>query len=407
VGQEILYCNKCGTKLVGDDFTRGRAHTFNNRQYCATCVPQSITSGAQPALKEPPRPADRSQITSQGRLKAVKPATARATPSAAPAPAPSSTTILLVGLAVIAAIVVIIYVVRTNGTSDPAPEPLVAKPPPAPAPKPEPLKPVPPAVTKEKIAKDLQELEAKVQPALKNEQFSVILDLLEEARKRLEAPEWQQGVSKLIKEAQDKPTTLYGPLKEQASAAQLRGALPEVQQARARIAGWNRKDLLDDFDKAVAAIVPREPLPPGATVLAVFPNGDMGRYRYTGEQKNGVLLGITQFDSKVVGIERGSEIFKVPAEGEVRVTFTTTSTKPVSVILRAVGSDGKNLPYHFYAPSVEVGRPQVFKAPISRLENWDNQLITPGSLVDNLFVRQEDTSAVLTIYEWVVFKTKD
>ena len=40
MGQEILYCNKCGKRLVGDDFTRGRAHTYNNRQYCTKCLPQ-------------------------------------------------------------------------------------------------------------------------------------------------------------------------------------------------------------------------------------------------------------------------------------------------------------------------------------------------------------------------------
>jgi len=408
VGQEILYCNKCGKKLIGDDFTRGRAHTFNNRQYCTACVPQSLSSGAQPTHKEPPRPVERPQAATQGRLKAIKPPTTRATP---PAAAPvSSTALLFVGLAVIAVAVVIIYVVRTSGSSDPAPEPVVAKPPPAavPAAKPDAPKPAPPpAIPKEKIAKDLQELEAKIRPTIKNEQFSAVIDLLEEARKRVDASEWTQGVAKLITDAQDKATALYGPLKEQSSAAQLRGGLAEVQQARARLVGWGRKDLLDDFDKAIAAIVPREPLPPGASVLAVFPNGNMSRYRYQGEQKNGTLVGVVAFDGMCVGIESGQEIFKIPSEGEIRVTFTTNSPKEIELVVRAYGPDGKNHPYHANRSGAEVGRPQVMKFPIAQLPDWNNNLITLGSIVDNIYFRQNDPSAVLTVYEWVIFKTKD
>ncbi len=408
MGQEILYCNTCGKKLIGDDFTRGRAHTFNNRQYCTACVPQGIGSGARALPQEPPRPVERPpQTATQGRLKAVKPPTTRATP---PAPASgSSTTLLFVGLAVIAAAVVIIYIVRSNGTSDPAPDPVVAKPPPAvaPAAKVDAAKPAPRAVPKEKIAKDLQELEAKIQPTLKNEQFSAVIDLLEEARKRFDAPEWTQGVAKLIKETQEKTTALYGPLKEQCSAAQLRGGQAEVQQARGRLVGWGRKDLLEDFDKAIAAIVPREPLPPGATVLALLPNGDMSRYRYQGALKNGVMMGTPAFDGISVGMESGKEIFKVPSEGEIRVTFSTNSTKAVSVILRAYGPDGKNHPYHFYSPGFETGRPQVLKVSLAQLKDWNNNLITPSAVVDNMYFRQDDPSAVLTVYEWVVFKTKD
>jgi hypothetical protein len=407
VGQEILYCNKCGKKLLGDDFTRGRAHTFNNRQFCATCVPQSISSGAQAALKEPPRAVP--PPSTQGRLKAAKPATARSLPAPA-APATSSTTLLLVGLAVIAVAVGILYVVRTSGTSDPAPEPVVVKPPPAPVPaaKPDPPKPAPPpAIPKEKIAKDLQELEAKIQPTIKNEQFSAVTDFLEEARKRFEAPEWTQGVAKLIKDTQDRSASLYGPLKDQSCNAQLRGGLDEVKQARARLVGWGRKDLLDDFDKAIAAIVPREPLPPGATVLAVYPNGDLSRHRLFGEQQNGALLAVTAFDGKTVGMESGKEIFKVPTEGEVRVTFSTNSSKPILIVFRAIGPDGKNHPYKAYHPGFEVGRPQVFKVSISKLKDWNESPIALGSVVDNLYFRQEDSSAVLTVHEWVVFKTKD
>lgn len=39
MGKEILYCHRCGKKLISDDFTRGRAHTLVDRSYCNGCVP--------------------------------------------------------------------------------------------------------------------------------------------------------------------------------------------------------------------------------------------------------------------------------------------------------------------------------------------------------------------------------
>jgi hypothetical protein len=402
VGQEILYCNKCGKKLLGEDFTRGRAHTFNNRQFCSACVPQSISSGAQAALKEP-RPVERPPAA---RPKPLKPVTARATPAAAP---PSANRILLVGLAVIAVTVGILYVVRSSGSSDPAPEPVTAKPPPAPAPapRPQPPKPAPPSVSKEKIAKDLQDLEAKIQPTLQNEQFSAAIGLLEEAQKRVDVPEWTQGVAKLIQDAQGRAAALYGPIKAQSSSAQFQGASADVRKARDRLVGWGRKDLLDDFDKAIAAIVPHEPLPAGATVLAVFPNGDLSRYRYAGEMKDGALIGVRRDDTVTVGMESGAEIFKVPHEGQVRVTFTTSSPKRVNAVFRAVTSAGKNFPFNFFLENPVVGRPQVFRCSISEMKSWDNDLIQAGSIVDNLYFLQYDRDAVLTVHEIVIFKTKD
>src|SRR5438132_132803 len=115
MGQEILYCNQCGKRLVGDDFTRGRAHTFNHRQYCSDCLPQNINSTAQ-AVQSDPRPP---QAATQGRPKAMRSATSRAMPAAAPR---RSNAMLLVSVGVASAVVALIFVVAST-RSDPLPEP--------------------------------------------------------------------------------------------------------------------------------------------------------------------------------------------------------------------------------------------------------------------------------------------
>jgi hypothetical protein len=402
VGQEILYCNKCGKKLIGDDFTRGRAHTFNNRQYCTACLPQSVSSAAQ-AAQPAPRPA-----AAPARVKAAKPATARAT-----APAKSSAPVLI-GVAIAAAAAVAVAVVLSTRPSEPPPEPPVAKAPAplaAPAkpepPKPEPPKPAVPVLSKEKIAEDMKQLEAKIDPTIKKEQFSAVIDLLEETRKRYAAPEWDQEVSKRIKAVEDLRKSVYLPLKAQAVNAQLRGGLAEAQQSRARLALWGSKELLDDFDKALAAVIPHEPLPAGAQVLVQFPQGNLSKYRYKGVQKDGALVGVPEYNGTVVGFESGLEIAKVPTEGQAWVVYSTDSGKPVTMVFRAGTVNQVTSPFNYFEQQPVAGRPQVLKFPIGKMKNWDNELIRPGLIINNIYFRQDDPKATLTVHEVVIFKTKD
>lgn len=218
--------------------------------------------------------------------------------------------------------------------------------------------------------------------------------------------EWGQAVAKRTKDVQDIPAGIYPSLKDRATAAQLRGALAEAQQERARVVTWGRRDLLDDLDKATAAIVPREPVPGGATVLLGWPTV-AGRYRPTGELKDGALVGVVSFGSGVAaGWESGLEIFRIPEEGEARVVFTTDSPKRIVLILRAKGPDGKEHPYNFIVEKPETGRPQVVKAPLRTLRDWNNNLVAPGAAVINVFLRQEDPKATLKVHEIVIFATK-
>lgn len=391
MGQEILYCNKCGKRLVGDDFTRGRAHTFNNRQYCTACVPQEHT-GAHKAIRE-----DEKRKTGTGRRVQPKPPTTRAT---APPPRKSPLVPLVAAGLVLAAVGGVVAVVK-SGTADPAPEALRQKPPPVANPA------VPAGPTREKLAQDLKELEPKVQKLTAGEQFAAAIDLLEEARKRYATPEWTQAIEKRAKEVHAIPTGLYPSLKERATAAQLLGAKTEVQQERARVATWGRKDLLEDLDKAVAAVIPKEPLPAGAKVLIGWPKGGDARYNLLGTHRDGALAGTPFYGNCVmVGWESGLEIIKIPEEGEVRVVYSTNSPKPITLVLRAFGPDKKNHPYNFFIQKPEPGRPQGFKIPAKVLKDWNNVPILPGAVVDNIYLRQDDVAAVFKVHEFVIFATK-
>jgi hypothetical protein len=38
MGREIVYCDSCGDRIVAADFDKGRARTFQNKNYCHKCV---------------------------------------------------------------------------------------------------------------------------------------------------------------------------------------------------------------------------------------------------------------------------------------------------------------------------------------------------------------------------------
>ena len=50
MGKEIVYCGGCGKSLREEEFARGKAHTFENRPFCAACKPLPAT----PPTIQPP-----------------------------------------------------------------------------------------------------------------------------------------------------------------------------------------------------------------------------------------------------------------------------------------------------------------------------------------------------------------
>jgi hypothetical protein len=58
MGQEIVYCFKCLTRLTGQDLDRGKGRRFGNRVACAACLPELLAS-ATPEEIEAERPPSR------------------------------------------------------------------------------------------------------------------------------------------------------------------------------------------------------------------------------------------------------------------------------------------------------------------------------------------------------------
>jgi hypothetical protein len=52
MGQEIVYCDDCRTRLTGQDFEKGGALRVGHRTFCAPCAPSG--SKTPPAPTRPP-----------------------------------------------------------------------------------------------------------------------------------------------------------------------------------------------------------------------------------------------------------------------------------------------------------------------------------------------------------------
>lgn len=132
MGQEIVYCFWCSTRILGADLERGAAVLIGNRACCSKCLHQVLAS-----LPEAERATVLAQMNRTSTGPAARPAprlTPRGgTPLPPPAPAASSTRLLAIiggGIAVLA--VIVIAVASGSRAPEPPrpPAPATAAPPP-------------------------------------------------------------------------------------------------------------------------------------------------------------------------------------------------------------------------------------------------------------------------------------
>jgi len=443
VGKEILYCNKCGKQLLGDDFTRGRAHTFDNRQFCSACLPSTHTPKPmeQPSISSsriPKRQASSMHLPIQGDA-------APATPNSA----------LFVSLAVAGGVVLLLLVLFLNPSKPPAtpPEPAAAPRPPEPARKPveDPVRKAveqarefsagnPHAVDervrlwekavaaasrtpyadeaakgleraiaqrKEEFAQELRAVEPKISERLKVEQFGAAVDVLEEARKRHESPEWTAAVATRIRDVQDAADRIFPELKSKAIMAQTTGDAGRVTELRTRLIGWGRRDLLEALDGELSKVLPKEPLPPGAVLLFKYPSdGSPRTYRVYGKVEEKALVSPLYQQHAVLG---GFESIREPVpigEGELWVTYSTDCPKPICVRFRILRGE-KTLPYNWSIDKPEVGRPVRVKAPMLKFKDYGNKFLAAGERANTLYFQQDDPKARLIIHEVMIFKPEE
>ena len=98
MGQEIVYCYKCLSRLLGSDFDKGTAFRVGDRYSCNACV-EDLLAGLPEAERQAAlegAPANSSRPSSSPRLQALKSDSSshfrRVEPSPTPPPKPSSTT---------------------------------------------------------------------------------------------------------------------------------------------------------------------------------------------------------------------------------------------------------------------------------------------------------------------------
>lgn len=92
-----------------------------------------------------------------------------------------------------------------------------------------------------------------VMAACAKEEFGRAFDLLDEARKRQDNPQWKLIVSKKDREVNDAAYRLLDTLKTSALAARRKGSSQELQLIRDRVTRWGVASLLEDFEKALRA----------------------------------------------------------------------------------------------------------------------------------------------------------
>lgn len=122
MGQEILYCSRCQTRLMGNDLERGTAIRVGNTVACKDCAPEVLL--ALPPEQRPQTPKPRK--TSTGRIPIIRPPSSSSTATRAaarrddpppPRPPPPSKTNLHVGIGIGVAVLVLGLAAMMSGGS--------------------------------------------------------------------------------------------------------------------------------------------------------------------------------------------------------------------------------------------------------------------------------------------------
>jgi hypothetical protein len=306
MGQEIVYCFKCQTRLLGADFEKGRAFKLGPRASCLECAKDLLTPDQiQQELDRSRAAAEKSSSEKTGRFLAPPPqrpahdksgrhhapsheitlsdSSSKMRPLAARAHAPrSAAPLVATAVAGIFGVLLLLALAFSTGrpvrphpspearaaSSDPAPEP---PPPPRPdPPRPDPPRPSPApprATAPADPSKALSEIDRDVRAFSDRQEFRQAIDYLTAAQARHAAADWVRAVDERIGQVQQQARRAAAAAAELAAAARKKGDEAEVARLRARIAEWRLPTALDDFERAVAPARPPAPVPEGALVV--------------------------------------------------------------------------------------------------------------------------------------------
>jgi len=118
MGQEILYCSRCQTRLMGNDLERGTAIRVGNTVACKDCAPEVLL--ALPPEQRPQTPKPRK--TSTGRIPIIRPPSGVSSRASArreePPPPPKSNANVWIGVGVGGVALVLLLAMMSSGGSD-------------------------------------------------------------------------------------------------------------------------------------------------------------------------------------------------------------------------------------------------------------------------------------------------
>src|SRR5436190_1282299 len=176
MGQEILYCYKCQTRLLGSEFEKGKAFKVGGQASCPTCVKDLLASmpEAQAEFDRKVASTSRMRVPASDAFPKVKPPIVRSAPSPAPAEEKSKVPLIV---AVIGGVILLLVLAaamsggrrRSSTTSPDSTGPVHSPAPPPPTP-PRPEDPKPPAPSSP-FAAELREIDEKMRVGLGNEDF--------------------------------------------------------------------------------------------------------------------------------------------------------------------------------------------------------------------------------------------
>jgi len=276
MGQEIVYCYKCQTRLLGSDFDKGQAFRVGAQVSCTECVRGLFSSLPPAAIDAEVARLKETQVGRKGGTSARFPAVRPGTPdtsaklkSIAAVPAasksPGSRLPLILGASGIAAMVVMALVLSSS-PSRPSTEPADAA-----AAAPAPPRPSAPA-SSAASGPDLPpgafvELDRQIAVRVESDDFSAAARDLEKGRLRRTEAAWALGIDERRVRLEAKARDALPGFLKPALAARLEGRADEVERLRSFISAFPA--LAAEFDEHLTSKA--APAPGPAPVPAAVP----------------------------------------------------------------------------------------------------------------------------------------
>jgi hypothetical protein len=249
MGQGIVYCFKCSSRIVGADSDKGVGYTIGDRIACAECASTML-----PTLPQDQREdllARMSKTTSAKSHAPTRRTPSRGTEAVPPSrPEPTKTPLIVAGV-VGGVVLLLLFVVLSRNDPPRLPDPVpqerraeLPRPVPVEAPKP-----------KESFDAELARIDDSIAGVMRQEGFKEALDYLASARKRHDAPEWTLAIDRRLGKTNDDIQALFTTLQTKAVDARRRGSEPEVKAIVDQVARWNLPDRAATLKKTLEATV--------------------------------------------------------------------------------------------------------------------------------------------------------